>query len=244
MKFENVLPVIAPAPPAVVIGIRLYDEIIKASSPDWWIIASLAACLGMVGIIGAEMYSYKQAAIAFAEGERKPAILAFIGGLICSILVIFAIYTSENSRPLVTAVVVAIVAYIIKAISDYIATTRKKRAQEYAQSVQIKNQDNEADLRRRELDLQIERERRLQALADARRAKAETGQFRKVSDVSTGQPDSLDPDKLQSTIRYLSQQAEPEKVSVRDLEAANLGYKKSQASAYKSAALRAMKAAQ
>jgi hypothetical protein len=243
MKFENILPIIAPAPPAVVIGIRLYEEIIHASSLDWWPVASLAAFLGMVGIIGAEMYSYKQAAIAFAEGERNPAILAFLGGLLCSGLVIYAIYTSENSKPLVTAVIVAIVGYVVKAITDYIATMRAKRAKEYAQSCQTKSMDNDADIRKREIDLQIAREERLRALADARSAKtASGGQSANVRRTATGQRTALDPVKLRDTVAYLKQRPDPVAVSVRDLESANLGYKKTQAAEYKQAALDAMRA--
>jgi hypothetical protein len=239
MKFENILPIIAPAPPAVVIGIRLYEEIIHASSLDWWPVASLAAFLGMVGIIGAEMYSYKQAAIAFAEGERNPAILAFLGGLLCSGLVIYAIYTSENSKPLVTAVIVAIVGYVVKAITDYIATMRTKRAKEYAQ----RSMDNDADIRKREIDLQIAREERLRALADARSAKtASGGHPANVRRTATGQRTALDPVKLRDTVAYLKQRPDPVAVSVRDLESANLGYKKTQAAEYKQAALDAMRA--
>jgi len=130
MKLENILPIAAPAPPALVMGALLYKEIIAALSPDWWHVAFIAAALGVVGMIGAEMYSYKQAAIAFAEGEQGATVAALIGGLITSALIVFAIWNSgENARPLIASVIIAIVAYMVLSVRDYLARKRGQARQ-------------------------------------------------------------------------------------------------------------------
>ena len=128
MKFENWIPIFAPMPPAVVIGLQLYDEVMRAAhSPEWWWLASIAAVLGVVGTIGAEMLSYKYALQAWAERERGAAALAFGLALIVSGLIIWAVWRTDDSRPLVVAVLVAIVAYVVSAIRQYIDTKRARR---------------------------------------------------------------------------------------------------------------------
>jgi hypothetical protein len=158
MKFENLIPIFAPMPPAVVIGLQLYDEVmVAAHDPAWAWLATVAAVLGTVGTIGAEMFAYKYALQAWAEREKGAAALAFVLALIVSSLIVWAVWSTPDSRPLVVAVLVAIVAYVIKAIRDYIEAKRNRR-------------EEQADRQIRVMD-----EQRKLTNAQARLAKAEQG---------------------------------------------------------------------
>jgi hypothetical protein len=131
MKLENLIPIFAPMPPAVVIGLQLYDEVmVAAHDPAWAWLATIAAVLGTVGTIGAEMFAYKYALQAWAEREKGAAAMAFGLALIVSALIVWAVWSSPDSRPLVVAVLVAIVAYIISAIRDYITAKRARREEQ------------------------------------------------------------------------------------------------------------------
>jgi len=180
MKPENLLPIAAPAPPAVIMGIMLYNEIIGASSPAWWAIAGIASLLGVVGMIGVEMYSYKQTMIAFARRETPAMIAALLGALLTSGLIIAAIYRSENSRPLVASVLIAIVGYIALSVRDYMATRQQ------AQNEHVAEANRETDNQIRLLDAQ----RRL-TNAEARRGKVSSGRP-VLSTGQTGQTGQLD----------------------------------------------------
>jgi len=201
MKIENLIPVFAPAPPAVIIGLQLYHEVLKAASDEWWLLAGFAAILGMVGTIGAEMLAYKQALRALAEREILPAIIAAIGALAASALIVWTIWRGEDSRPLVVAVVVAIIAYLINGVNAYIQEKRTRR-----QSVQ----DN--SIRQIEAQAALEKERAKTAAAHARQAKFESGQggdaVRAVREQSRTAPNRLDADLLARVRAYLK--AHPE----------------------------------
>jgi len=189
MKLESIIPIIAPAPPAVVIALQLYDEVQKATNnPDWWALAALAAVLGMVGTIGAEMLAYKKALQALAERELAAALVALVGALVVSGLIVWAIWRSEDSRPLVVAVLVSIVGYLIGAIGDYLNGKKARRQSSVDNS-----------LAQTKAQAELEQARAKRAAAEARRAKFESGTGR-VSSVSTGQMDTeavdLDPDLL------------------------------------------------
>jgi hypothetical protein len=162
MKFENLIPIFAPAPPAVIIGLQLYDEVIKAAHAEWWWLAGIAAILGMVGTIGAEMLSYKEALRALAEREIGAALTALAGGVITSGLIIWTIWRTDDSRPLVMAVVVAIVAYLIAGVRTYTDGKRSRRQGA---------QDN--SIRQIEAQTALEKERAKIAAAEARRATLE-----------------------------------------------------------------------
>lgn len=134
MKIDTLLPIFAPAPAGLVIAIRLNQEILVAVgivTPAWQLIAGTVALIGCVGMIGAEMFAYKQAGLAIAERQAWAAIGAFVAALMCSGLVIWAIGTSENTRPLISSVVIAIMAYIILALRDFRNRKREIRQDSY-----------------------------------------------------------------------------------------------------------------
>jgi MFS family permease len=176
MKIENWIPIFAPAPPAVVIGLQLYNEVVKAAHADWWWLAGIAAILGVVGTIGAEMLSYKEALRALAEREIGAAITALIGGIVTSGLIIWAIWRTDDSRPLVVAVVVAIVAYLIAGVRTYTDDKKSRR-----QGVQDNN------IRQMEAQAALEKERAKIAAAQARRAKFENSGGVQLSTGQNGQ---------------------------------------------------------
>lgn len=210
LKIENLLPIFAPMPPAVVIGAQLYAEVINATSAAWWPIAGLAATLGTVGTIGAEMYSYKMALRALAEREKGAFIAAIIGAFITSGLIIWAVWRSDSSRPLVVAVAVAIVAYMISGLQDYL-TAKNKRRQSTADNT----------LAQLAAQAELEKQRAKIASAQARQAKAEHSNsfVRANTNTRTVEQNSraLGADKIAEIREY--QKANPDK-TVREAAAA------------------------
>lgn len=197
MKIENLFPIFAPMPPAVVIGAHLYKEVIAATSAEWWIVASAAALFGTIGTIGAEMYSYKMALRALAEREKGAFFVALFGALVTSGLITWAVWRSDDSRPLVVAVAVAIVAYMISGLQDYLTTKNKRR--------QATTDNTLAQLA---AQAELEKQRAKIASAQARQAKAEAGQVstgqRKVSTVSTMDTrQALKPEVLQAVKAHI-----------------------------------------
>jgi hypothetical protein len=224
MNIERLMPIFAPAPPAIVLGLQLYNEIIRASGQEWWLLATFAAVLGTVGTIGVEMLSYKNALKAWAEREIGAMIVALVAALVASTLIVWVIWRSEDSRPLVAAIAIAIAGYLSMAVRDYMD---KKKA--------LRDESSEKKNAAKDLEIKLAHELRLKASAEARRAKSEasgvSGQPVRSVQRTTGQ--GLDKDKLEATINYL--RAHPG-ATVRDLGGAGLGYSKSQAAIYRTAA--------
>jgi len=167
MKFETLLPIFAPAPAGLVIAIRLYQEILAAVGVNdvfWQGIAAVGATVGMVGMIGAEMYAYKQAGIAIAERQVGAAVVAFVAAVVCSTLIIWAIGTGANTRPLIVAVIIAIAAYVVLAVRDFMA---RKKAIKQDQAARVDAQNGQV--------LELEKQKTKQANAAARLAKAQGG---------------------------------------------------------------------
>jgi hypothetical protein len=138
MSIEKYIPIFAPMPPAVVIGLQLYDEVMHAAhDPAWWWLASIAAAFGVVGTIGAEMFAYKYALQAWAEREKGAALVAAALGLVVSGLIIWTVWRTDDSRPLVVAVLVAIAAYIVSAIKDFVEAKRANREEQTDRQVRL-----------------------------------------------------------------------------------------------------------
>lgn len=178
MKFDAFLPVAAPAPAGLVIGIHLYKEVIAALGvipADYfgWVslVVGVFAALGCVGMIGVEMTAYKQAGIALAEKQQGAAIIAAVAGVVCSLLIIWAIWTSDSARPLVVSVIISIAGYVALSARDFLARRRG-----VAQTVTI------ADDKDKNHELEMEKQKTNQARAAARAAQA--GSVRAVRDVT------------------------------------------------------------
>lgn len=174
------LTIAAPAPAAVVIGIRLYQQVVAASSSDWWLVAGITAVIGCVGTMGIEITTYEMAGKAFAQREFKAAFLAVLLAITCSALVVYAVWSGDNSRSLVTVIVVSIIGYVTKSIYDYLQSRKKENAQAYAQGVQLQVSQTNNQVALLQAQAALEHEKTLQARADARKAKAEQGAVRSV----------------------------------------------------------------
>jgi hypothetical protein len=166
LKLESLIPVAAPAPVGVVMGVRLYHEIITAIgadvSPIWEYVAGFFAVVGCVAVIGAEMNAYKYAGKALAEKEPGAAGVSILIGLALSVAIGFAIWSSADSRPLVVALLAAIGAYAVDGVRNYVIRKGEKKAESQATQA-----DGMAySLRMKELETK-------QALANARTAKAQ-----------------------------------------------------------------------
>jgi hypothetical protein len=188
MNIEKYIPIFAPMPPAVVIGLQLYDEVmVAAHDPAWWWLASIAAALGVVGTIGAEMIAYKYALQAWAEREKGAAAVALVLGFVVSGLIIWAVWRTDDSRPLVVAVLVAIVAYVISAIRQYIDAKRARREEQTDRQLKI-----------------LDEQRKL-TNAQARLAKAGAGApaVRGVREQVEQHQNRLDPELLATVRAYL-----------------------------------------
>ena len=210
MKFETFLPIFAPAPAGMVIAIRLYQEILSAvgtHDQPWPFLAGLCAIVGMIGMIGAEMYAYKQAGIAIAERQMAAAVVALLAAVVCSLLIIWAIGTGANTRPLIIAVIIAIAAYVVLAVKDY--RVRKNAVRQDA-IARVDTQNEQV--------LQLERQKTNQANAAVRLAKAGSAPVQAVRDVrEQTNSRSLALEKVEEIRAY--QTANPTK-TVRDVSAA------------------------
>lgn len=195
MNIEKYIPILAPFPPAVVIGLQLYDEVmVAAADPFWWWLAALAAFVGTIGTIGAEMLAYKQALKALAERELLPFLLSALGALAVSGLIVWAVWRSDDSRPLVVAVLVAIVGYLVSAVNDYLIAKKERR-----------EKANENQARSMDYNLKIEQERTKQARAAARSVRPVRVEGEQDEQDERKPNSRLNPERLSAVSAYLSE---------------------------------------
>jgi hypothetical protein len=230
VSVEALLPFAAPAPAGVVIAAQMYGEVYKAlgspvTTPELWTLANglflfvvglavVGAVFGFVGMVGGEMLTYKYAFASLADGERWAAMLMFVLGIFCTGLVIWSVARTDDSRPLVGAVLVSVVLYIAAAVREYLLRKRDKRRETQA----VVSAD-----RAHELAMEQQRTRQLQA--DARREKAKASTFERSPTENEhnerppkqGGRQSLAIEKVEEIREY--QRSNPNK-SVRDVAAA------------------------
>lgn len=238
-KFDwfGLAPYGAGSPPALVMAINLYKSVMASIAPGLWPFGMLVAAVGVIGMMAVEVGTYKMLARAFADKEWKAAGFAFIGALLVTGMLVFSVYTGAETRSLLSSTAVMLVGYLALMVREYLETTKVNR--NAVLDVEIERQRAEAE--RLKAEAEVERQRTAQARANARAVKAGQGgqasAVRRTAGQSSGQ---LDEEKVLATVAYLKTQADPKTVSVRDLEAAGLGYKKTVAAAYKSEALKRM----
>jgi hypothetical protein len=156
-----VAPYAAGSPPALVMYFFLYQSILSASGDNsFWPLAAIIALIGVVAMVGTEAYTYQTAARAFAEGEIRAFIIALAGALLCSGVVVYAVYNGVNTRALIASVIFSIVLYIALANNTYLDTVKKNRLILVTEGTHEK-----------ELDIELEKQRASKARADARSAK-------------------------------------------------------------------------
>lgn len=171
LSWDKLFPFAAGSPPAVVMAFGLYRAIIDAGAWDW--LAGIVALVGVVAMIATESYTYQIAARAFAEGERRAFVVAGLGALACSAMVVYAVWNGQNTRALITAVVISIILYVSMANKTYLDTRKDGRLE--VVTVQASQTAAQVDLLKAQAE--IERQK-----ASAEKAKARAA---KVSSVGT-----------------------------------------------------------
>jgi hypothetical protein len=206
MKLDALLPMAAPAPAGLIIGVQLYKstiDTIGGISPEWstpvHVFAGLFAAAGCVGMIGAEITAYKQAGIALAENQKGAALISVLAGIVCSALVIWAVWTGDSARAVVGSVIISIMGYIALASRDFLARRRG-----VAQGAEVSADKDKA------FALAMTKEQTKQAAAAARLAKAERSQaapaqatdesFRKVSESFGSWPNVPHVDRIRISV--------------------------------------------
>jgi hypothetical protein len=170
LSWDKLFPFAAGSPPAVVMAFGLYRAIIDAGAWDW--LAGIVALVGVVAMIATESYTYQIAARAFAEGERRAFVVAGLGALACSAMVVYAVWNGQNTRALITAVVISIILYVSMANKTYLDTRKDGRLE--VVTVQASQTAAQVDLLKAQAE--IERQKASAEKAKARAAKAATAQ--------------------------------------------------------------------
>lgn len=232
---KDFAPVLAGTPPAFILAVQLYKSVAQALGITQLGLASvfpgLLALAGMAGMIWVELQTYKTAARAFALREPGPFVLAALGAVTLSGFVVFAVYVGAETKSLATSTIGMIIGYLIIAVNEYM---QERTAAESERKAEIhKRQQDQIALLRAQKNL---------VAAEARRAAVSGGQ----SQNSTGQERTkrsvrLDPAVLEAVTNYLRRTQNPSAVSLRELERAGLGVKKTAAADYKAAALEAIR---
>ena len=215
MKLDAMLPIAAPAPAGLIIGIHLYKETLSQVGQvpsEWgWFVSSMAfifAAAGCVGMIGAEITAYKQAGIALAENQKGAAVIAVLAGFVCSAFVIWAVWTGDSARAVVGSVIVSIMGYVALASRDFLARRRGV----------MQNTETSAD-KDKAFTLAMEKQKTAQEQAAARKAKAESVQAAPVQAVHANKTvnKAFTPEKIAEIREY--QAAHPND-GVREVAAA------------------------
>jgi hypothetical protein len=250
---KDIAPVLAGTPPAFILAVQLYKSVAQALGiadvSFWSVFPGLLAAAGMGGMIWVELQTYKTAARAFALRELGPFIVATLGALTLSGFVIFAVYIGAETKSLATSTIGMIIGYLIIAVNEYMHERKIKAEKDKADRHQ-RTQDEisliKAQAEAQALIAQAEAEKlraeKLLTNAEARKAVVSAGQTPlSGGQARTRRTDSLDPIILFAVTDYLRKSPNPASVSLRELEAAKLGVKKSAAADYKAVALEQIK---
>jgi hypothetical protein len=249
---KDIAPVLAGTPPAFILAVQLYKSVAAALGivgvSFWSVFPGLLAAAGMAGMIWVELQTYKTAARAFALRELGPFIVATLGALTLSGFVIFAVYIGAETKSLATSTIGMIIGYLVIAVNVYMNERREKAEQ--VQSDALRQTETQIALVKAQTEAtqaEAEKLRAEKLLANAEMRKAA------VSGVSGGQnaqsdgqerthhTPRLDPTILSAVSDYLRRASDPSAVSLRELERAGLGVKKTAAADYKAAALEQIK---
>ena len=208
MDFAKLSPYLAGSPPAVVLAFALYNSVIGVAGPGWEYLAGAVALSGVVGMLTAEIISYRKALEALALREWGAFVFAILAALICSGLVVFAIYSGADARSLLSSVVIAVIFYAVMGVDAYLGERRSEREREL-----------------RELKARTSSTRAEARLLEAGQRAATVQQAGRVSSPSSGQ---LDEGRLRQVYGLLA--AEPS-LSAREV-ARRMGISPTTASAY------------
>jgi cell division protein FtsB len=156
-------PILAPVPTAIAVGATLNHTLMTIPGTPVW----LAMCGALSGAIAIEFgggLMFSGAGVAFARRQWGALRAASVGALLYVGIVIYSVWTGGDSRPLVGSVLVTFVAYLAKAIMDYLREGKAEVA-----SVQQNTLDTLS------LNVELEKQRAAQERAKARVAKLSSG---------------------------------------------------------------------
>ncbi|MBU3744808.1 MAG: hypothetical protein FGM61_09755, partial [Sediminibacterium sp.] len=154
-------PLTAPVPTAIAVGTSLHNSLLLIPGTPGWL-ALLGAVTGAIAIELGGGLMFTAAGKAFALRRWGALKVAALGAVMYVAIVIYSIWVGGDSRPIVGSVLVTLIAYLGKAVFDFLRET-----QEIEHNVKI--EQSAADEREMKI---IDAQRKL-AAAEARKAKAE-----------------------------------------------------------------------
>ena len=134
MDLSKLAPYAAGSPPAVALAFELYAAVEGVTGAGWELLAAGVALLGVVGMMTAEIVSYRKALEALALREVGAFLFSLAAALVCSALVVFAIYSGADAKSLLSAIVVAVLFYATLGVDAYLKERRAERARALEES--------------------------------------------------------------------------------------------------------------
>ncbi|PKN92992.1 MAG: hypothetical protein CVU44_11210 [Chloroflexi bacterium HGW-Chloroflexi-6] len=183
--YGYVAPYAAPVPSAVVLGVNVYHSILSVIGAEYWWLAAIAAFIGMVGIESTGGLSAILVSRAFVHKSWSIMGLAMAAVVAYASFVAWGIYSSEDSKPMITTVAITLLAYFVVALWEGMKTLDQMKAHEISaalSSAQIKVTELDAEIRR----MDAERKLRNSEIRLAKASNLSSGQ----SQASSGQVDT------------------------------------------------------
>jgi hypothetical protein len=173
--YGYVAPYAAPVPSAYVLGVNVYHSILTVTGQEYWWLAAIAAFIGMVGIESTGGLSAILVSRAFVQKSWSIMGLAMAAVVAYAVFVAWGIYSSDDSKPMITTVAITLLAYFVVALWEGMKALDQKKADETSAAL------SNAQTKVMELDAEIKR-------MDAER-KLRNSEIRlaKASNVSSGQ---------------------------------------------------------
>lgn len=191
-------PYAAPVPSAYVLGVNVYHSIKLVSGDEYAWVAALAALVGMIGIEATGGLSAILVSRAFVQKSFSIMRLAILAVVAYAGFVAWGIYSSNESRPMITTVAITLLAYFVVALFEGMKEVDKQKHDTVSlalQSAQARALELEAE---KEL-LEAERRKTNSEIRLAKVSNLSSGQAvlsNGQMDTSTGQKKALDPSIL------------------------------------------------
>lgn len=154
-------PLTAPVPTAIAVGTSLHNSLLLIPGTPGWL-ALLGAVTGAIAIELGGGLMFTAAGKAFALRRWGALKVAALGAVMYVAIVIYSIWVGGDSRPIVGSVLVTLIAYLGKAVFDFLRET---------QSLETEAQHEKTVAADREIK-RIDAQRKL-AAAETRKVKAE-----------------------------------------------------------------------
>ena len=176
----------APMPSAATVAVVLYTSLSALMHP---VLAFIFAGMGMIGMesSGGLMFTLGARALVYRRWEVMAA--AIVGALCYVGIVIWTIYTSNETRAIVGSVLVTIITYLGVGLYEYLRESDKQRNQIKAERLEETQSAADAALKIAEAEKIKSQARALELDAQTKQINAQTKQI-KASSLSSGQMDT------------------------------------------------------